>query len=118
MGEVEERDGAAAGLDRRCLVNPKNVARDADCGDASHEVEIAILDLVATRPTNATVCPSEVARKLATASACDGSGTDWRLAMPRVHAAVDRLLREGSLRISWKGKPLAARSGPYRIRRG
>jgi hypothetical protein len=38
--------------------------------------------------------------------------------MPMVHAMVDRLLAERLVRLSWKGKPLAARAGPYRIGRG
>ena len=38
--------------------------------------------------------------------------------MPIVHAAVDRLVAEGVVRLSWKGEPLDARAGPYRIRRG
>ncbi|KQN71295.1 DUF3253 domain-containing protein [Sphingomonas sp. Leaf62] len=69
----------------------------------------AILDLLARRAAGATICPSEVARAL--------SPEDWRSMMPSVHAAVDRLVQDGSVRLSWKGKPLATRSGPYRIGR-
>ncbi len=67
------------------------------------------LDLLARRAAGATVCPSEVARAL--------SPEDWRDVMPLVHAAVDELVRDGSVRLTWKGKPLATRSGPYRIGR-
>lgn len=35
--------------------------------------------------------------------------------MPVVHAAVDALLRTGAVRLSWKGKRLKTRFGPYRI---
>jgi hypothetical protein len=35
--------------------------------------------------------------------------------MPSVHAAIDGLVRDGAVRLSWKGERLAARSGPYRI---
>ncbi|MGN5374449.1 DUF3253 domain-containing protein [Sphingomonas hankookensis] len=69
----------------------------------------ATLSLLARRAADATICPSEVARAL--------SPEDWRGAMPSVHAAVDRLVREGLVRISWKGERLATRSGPYRIGR-
>lgn len=68
----------------------------------------ATLSLLAARAADATICPSEVARAIA---------KDWRGAMPSVHAAIDRLVEEGSVRLSWKGRPLAARSGPYRIGR-
>jgi hypothetical protein len=40
---------------------------------------------------------------------------DWRDAMPVVHAAVDQLLADGQVTLSWKGARLSARSGPYRI---
>ena len=71
----------------------------------------ATLALLAARAPEATVCPSEVARALA-------APADWRDRMPAVHAAVDRLVTEGLVRLSWKGRSLPARAGPYRIRRG
>ena len=37
--------------------------------------------------------------------------------MSAVHSAVDCLVDEGTVRLSWKGKPLATRAGPYRISR-
>ena len=69
----------------------------------------ATLALLATRAPAATICPSEVARVLGAAQG------DWRGMMPAVHAAVDRLVIDGRVRLSWKGQPLAARAGPYRI---
>jgi hypothetical protein len=75
----------------------------------------AALALLAARATGATICPSEVARAI-TPGDCDTQA--WRNAMPMVHEAIDRLLDEGHVRLSWKGKPLTARSGPYRIARG
>jgi hypothetical protein len=69
------------------------------------------LTLLAARAPGATVCPSEVARSLA------GAGGDWRAWMPAVHAAVDRLVADGRVRLSWKGQSLAERQGPYRIGR-
>jgi hypothetical protein len=71
----------------------------------------AVIALVAGRAPEATVCPSEVARALAT------TADAWRDAMPAVHAAVDRLVAKGVVGLSWKGVPLAVRAGPYRIRR-
>lgn len=72
----------------------------------------ATLALLAARAEDATVCPSEVARVVA------GEGGAWREAMPDVHAAVDALVDEGAVRLSWKGQSLAIRAGPYRIARG
>ena len=71
----------------------------------------ATLALLAGRAADATVCPSEVARALA------GAG-DWRAEMARVHDAVDRLVADGRVRLSWKGAALPERTGPYRIGRG
>ena len=68
----------------------------------------ATLSLLARRAPGATICPSEVARAIA---------QDWRGAMPAVHAAVDGLVSDGLVRLSWKGHALEARSGPYRISR-
>ena len=75
------------------------------------------LALLAVRAAEATVCPSEVARALASGAATELTAEDWRSAMPAVHAAVDALLAEGRVRLSWKGKPLPTRAGPYRIGR-
>ncbi|QXQ08229.1 DUF3253 domain-containing protein [Sphingosinicellaceae bacterium] len=68
----------------------------------------ATLSLLARRRPDATICPSEVARAIA---------LDWHDAMPVVHAAIDGLVRDGLVRLSWKGRPLSTRSGPYRIGR-
>lgn len=68
----------------------------------------ATLSLLERRAPSATICPSEVARAIA---------SDWRAAMPDVHAAIDDLVRDGLVQMSWKGQPLATRTGPYRISR-
>ncbi|MET0364920.1 MAG: DUF3253 domain-containing protein [Sphingobium sp.] len=68
------------------------------------------LALLAKRAPDATICPSEVARAM-------GDKSDWRDWMPTVHAAIDQLLDEGRIRLSWKGRMLPARIGPYRIAR-
>ena len=76
------------------------------------------LALLASRAAEATICPSEVARALAAAPGVEGAAVAWRDQMPAVHAAVDGLIVEGLVRLSWKGETLPARVGPYRIRRG
>ena len=72
----------------------------------------ATLALLAARAEGATVCPSEVARAVTEAAG------DWREAMPEVHAVVDQMVSDGLVRLSWKGRSLATRAGPYRIGRG
>lgn len=72
----------------------------------------ATLALLAARAEGATVCPSEVARAVTEAAG------DWREAMPEIHAAVDQMVSDGLVRLSWKGRSLATRAGPYRIGRG
>lgn len=73
------------------------------------------LALLAVRAPGATVCPSEVARALAAAA---GHPAHWRGETAGVHAAVDALVAEGRVRLSWKGAAKAVRAGPYRIGRG
>ena len=75
------------------------------------------LALLARRAGGATICPSEVARALAAEVGDKPVAMDWRDAMPVVHAAIDQLVREGAVQLSWKGEVLNARVGPYRIRR-
>ena len=77
------------------------------------EARAATLALLARRADGATVCPSEVARALAR----EGADTDWRGEMAAVHAAVDGLVAQGLVRLSWKGSDMPRREGPYRIGR-
>jgi hypothetical protein len=76
-------------------------------GDATSDT---ILALLAKRRPGATICPSEVARRI-----WPSDGADWRAAMPIVHAAVDRLLDQKRVVLSWKGSAMPDRTGPYRI---
>jgi hypothetical protein len=64
--------------------------------------------LFARREPDATICRSEVARAIA---------LGWRGAMLAVHDATNNPVRDGLVRLSWKGRPLATRSGAYRIGR-
>ena len=73
-----------------------------------------ILTMLAARVPGSTICPSEVARAFVARGSATGA-SDWRGAMPAVHAAVDRLVIEGLVRLSWKGEMLPTRAGPYRI---
>lgn len=85
-----------------------------ESGITSGDARAATLALLARRAPDATICPSEVARTIAAAA----GKTDWRGEMPAVHAAIDAMAADGSVRLSWKGEAMAAREGPYRIGRG
>ena len=85
--------------------------------EAQNDARALTLALLAAWATDATICPSEVARAIAAGSDPNAPASDWRDAMPQVHAAIDAMVSEGLVRLSWKGKPLALRSGPYRIAR-
>ncbi len=77
----------------------------------------ATLTLLDARAPGATICPSEVARMLAAAAGAGHAELAWRSMMPAVHAAVDRLVIDGQVRLSWKGEMLPSRTGPYRVGR-
>ncbi|HEX8448422.1 MAG TPA: DUF3253 domain-containing protein [Allosphingosinicella sp.] len=83
-------------------------------GGPEEEARAATLALLDSRPAGATICPSEVARGLAAAAGAE----DWRGAMAAVHSAVDSMVAQGLVRLSWKGEAMPARDGPYRIGRG
>jgi hypothetical protein len=72
--------------------------------DATHLIRV----ILAARQPDATICPSEIARQLAI---CQRS-PNWRHYMPFVHAAIDNLVSDGEVSLSWKAKPLASRNGP------
>lgn len=88
------------------------IAVIAEPDSTPRPVEATIEALLAARGLGKTICPSEVARVLA------GDGGDWRARMPEVHDAVDAMLARRAVDLSWKGRPLARRGGPYRIGRG
>ncbi|WP_420146008.1 DUF3253 domain-containing protein [Sphingobium sp.] len=81
------------------------------------EVRSTVLQLLERRTDQATICPSEVARTVAGKTGADPKGPSWRAAMPVVHATIDQLVADGLVELSWKGKVIASRHGPYRIRR-
>ncbi|MEL6528739.1 MAG: DUF3253 domain-containing protein [Pseudomonadota bacterium] len=71
----------------------------------------AIIELLDQRGVGKTACPSEVARRLA------GPNGNWRELVDDVHSAVDCLVEAGLITLSWKGKRMDWRRGPYRIAR-
>lgn len=75
------------------------------------DLEAAILDLLAARSRDATICPSEAARRVAPG--------DWRPLMEPARRAARRLVARGELEIVQAGRvvdPSTAR-GPIRLRR-
>lgn len=77
---------------------------------ADRALERRILEMLAARARNASLCPSDVAR----AAAPD----DWRPLMEPVRRAARRLVDAGAVEITQRGRvvdPATAR-GPIRIR--
>jgi hypothetical protein len=70
-----------------------------------------ILDLLEQRSGDATICPSEAARRLA-------GEDDWRAEMESVRMAARRLQRAGRIDITQKGRPVDpdTAKGPIRLR--
>jgi len=79
--------------------------------DATDEaLAAAIMDLLARRAGDTTICPSEAARAVA---------VDWQPLMERARAAARRLVAAGAVEITQGGRvvdPSTAR-GPIRVRR-
>jgi hypothetical protein len=76
--------------------------------------EDAIRELLASRPRNASICPSEAARLAASRL----NLADWRAEMNRVRAAANRLVAAGAVEMTQQGRvvePSRAR-GPVRLR--
>ncbi|WP_246125446.1 DUF3253 domain-containing protein [Cellulomonas xylanilytica] len=74
-------------------------------------LEQAIVDLLARRAPDATICPSEAARAI--------GGASWRPLMEPARAAARRLVDAGTIEVTQGGQvidPSTAR-GPIRLRR-
>ncbi|MEM8751358.1 MAG: DUF3253 domain-containing protein [Pseudomonadota bacterium] len=71
-------------------------------------IQSEILRLTARRGPGKTICPSEVARALA---------SDWRPLMDDVRRAAAALAREGRIAVTRKGAPVDAEraAGPIRL---
>lgn len=83
-------------------------------GPVDDKLEAEILDLLATRARGATICPSEVARRVAAAEGHD----DWRGWMERTRQAARRLVARGDLVITQKGRVVdpSTAKGAIRLR--
>jgi hypothetical protein len=73
-------------------------------------LETAILDLLSQRATGATICPSEAARLV--------NPLDWQPLMEQARRAARRLVAQGRVEITQKGRPVdpSTAKGPIRIR--
>lgn len=71
-------------------------------------IEAKIFELLSKRQAGATICPSEVARALA---------TDWRPLMRRIRQVALGLALAQRLRVTRGGQPVnaASRGGPIRL---
>lgn len=81
-------------------------------GHESERLEAAIRELLAERSGDATICPSEAARRV--------SAEGWRELMEPARAAARRLMARGELEITQGGRVVADASrvkGPIRLRR-
>jgi hypothetical protein len=81
----------------------------------SATLQAAMLALLERRRPESSICPSEVARAVAT------DGHDWRPLMPLVRDAACGLALRGMISITRGSLPVALESidrGPIRLRRG
>lgn len=78
-------------------------------------LENAILDLLAARTGGTTICPSEAARKVVEDPADE---SQWRPLMEAARMAARRLVSQGKVHITQKGKVVdpSTAKGPIRIR--
>jgi hypothetical protein len=76
------------------------------------ELEEAIVALLALRPGDASICPSEAARRVA-------GEDEWRALMEPARAAARRLVARGTIEITQRGVPVdpSTAKGPIRLRR-
>lgn len=73
-------------------------------------LEAAIIDLLSIRPRDASICPSEAARRIRT--------DDWRTLMEPARMAARRLVERGTVEITQGGRVVdpSHAKGPIRIR--
>lgn len=86
---------------------------DASVHATDLEIEKTIFALLDLRDASASICPSEVARALAS------SDLAWRALMPAVRRVAATLASDGSLRVTRGAHDVDATSpgGPVRLRR-
>ncbi|MCW2614732.1 MAG: hypothetical protein JWN08_1726 [Frankiales bacterium] len=80
-------------------------------GPTDTALETSLLDLLAHRAREASVCPSEAARAV--------GGEDWRPLMEPARAAARRLVARGQVEITQGGRVVdgSTAKGPVRVRR-
>jgi hypothetical protein len=89
-----------------------DACRGRRVGQVDLELEDAIRALLAERAADASICPSEAARRV-------GGEDDWRALIERARAAARRLVARGEIEMTQRGSrvdPSTAR-GPVRLRR-
>jgi len=88
-----------------------DACRKAKVSDTDRALEAAIQSLLALRARDATICPSEAARAV--------GGENWRDLMERSRRAARRLVAQGLVEITQKGRVVdpSTAKGPIRIRR-
>jgi hypothetical protein len=76
-----------------------------------NSLEAAILDLLEQRGPGKTICPSDAARRV--------DPTNWRILMDPARAAAQRLVAQGKIVVTQRGKiiDLEQAKGPIRLRR-
>ena len=86
---------------------------DASVAATDPKIEQTIFALLDRRDASASICPSEVARALAS----DDPG--WRALMPAVRQVAAKLAAKGTLRVTRGADEVDAMSkgGPVRLRR-
>lgn len=84
--------------------------RNAKPGPRERQLEAEILDLLSERAATSTICPSDVARRVAP--------QEWRPLMEPVRRAARRLVAEGRVQITQQGRVVdpSTAKGPIRIR--
>jgi hypothetical protein len=85
--------------------------RRARVSPTDRALEQSVLDLLARRAGDATICPSEAARAV--------GGEDWRPLMEPARAAARRLVASGDVEVVQRGQVVdpSTAKGPIRIRR-
>ena len=88
-----------------------DACRKRKVSDADTELESAILTLLDNRARGSSICPSEAARAV--------GGEQWRPLMEPARRAARRLVAQGSVEITQKGRVVdpSIAKGPIRIRR-
>lgn len=79
---------------------------------SAEQVRQGVVDKLAARAPESSICPSEVAREL--------GGDEWRELMPQVREAAAQLAREGTIAATQGETVVDAKGakGPIRLRRG